>query len=94
MSVNNELSPVFGSYCGVRQGENLSTVLFSLYLNDLEAYLFERQKVGITIDSDREDLIIFFKIIVLLYADDMIILVDTAESLQRTLNDFYDYFQL
>ena len=94
MSVNNELSPFFGSYCGVRQGENISPVLFSLYLNDLEAYLLERQNVGITIDSDSEDLIIFFKLIVLLYADGMMTLADTAESLQHTLNDFYDYCQL
>ena len=94
VSVNNELSPFFGSYCGVRQGENLSPVLFSLYLNDLEAYLFERQNVGIAMNSDSEDPITFLKLIVLLYADDTIILADTAESLQRTLNDFYDYCQL
>ena len=94
VSVNNELSPFFGSYCGVRQGENLSPVLFSLYLNDLEAYLFERQNVGIAIDSDSEDLITFLKLIVLLYADDTIILADTAESLQRTLNDYCQLWKL
>lgn len=94
VSINNELSPFFGSYCGVRQGENLSPVLFSLYLNDLEAYLFERQNVGVTIDIDSEEFFIFLKLIVLLYADDTVILADTAESFQQTLNDFYEYCQL
>ena len=32
---NGENSEFFNSYKGVRQGENLSPILFSLYLNDL-----------------------------------------------------------
>ena len=37
---------------------------------------------------------IFFKIIVLLYADDTIILADTADALQASLNSFFDYCRL
>jgi len=40
--LNGEKSPFFGCNCGVRQGENLSPVLFSLFLNDLEAFLVNR----------------------------------------------------
>ena len=39
-------SGFFQSYCGVRQGENLSPVLFSLFLNDLEEFLESRQCSG------------------------------------------------
>ena len=39
--VNNEKSPVFGSYHGVRQEANLSPVLVALFLNDLDDYMFQ-----------------------------------------------------
>ena len=91
VSVNNEHSPFFGSLCGVRQGENLSPVLFSLFLNDLEAYLSHKNNDGVTIDIENEDFYIYLKIIILLYADDTVILARDPDSLQKCLNDFYDY---
>ena len=36
---NNQLSELFSCVIGVRQGENLSPLLFALYLNDLRTYL-------------------------------------------------------
>ena len=37
----NIKSEYFASNVGVRQGENLSPLLFSLYINDLEEYLLD-----------------------------------------------------
>ena len=39
IKVNGSLSASFQCQLGVRQGENLSSFLFSVYLNDLESYL-------------------------------------------------------
>lgn len=91
VSSNNEKSPFFSSFCGLRQGENLSPVLFSLFLNDLEAYLFQKQSKGIVIDVDSEDFTLFLKLIILLYADDTVILAEDAHSMQKSLDDFYTY---
>ena len=39
VQVNGQKSDYFSCYTGVRQGENLSPLLFALYLNDLESFL-------------------------------------------------------
>ena len=39
ISVNGDQSSFLPCLCGVRQGENLSPVLFALFLNDLENFM-------------------------------------------------------
>ena len=91
VTVNGERSPFFGSYRGVRQGENLSPVLFSLFLNDLEVFLQSKNNNGIEIEAINDDTYVFIQILTLLYADDTVIIAQDTASLQKSLDDFYAY---
>ena len=76
---------------GVRQGENLSSLLFAVYLNDLENLLTDNGCHGVDIHTNEENLFVFVKLLVILYADDAIILSDDAECFQEMLNKFNEY---
>jgi hypothetical protein len=87
---NGESSAMFSSFCGVRQGENLSPILFSLYLNDLDTYL-SRTCNGIDISHNSREAVNFLKILILLYADDTILFGENEQSFQTNLNCFSEY---
>ena len=73
-------------------GGNLSPLL--IYLNDLEEFLSQSGDVnGISFSNDDvdENTRIFLKLFILLYADDTVILADTAEDLQNALNNYQLY---
>ena len=63
---------------GLRQGEVISPVLFSIFLEDLELYLLDGVDAGLTIDD--------LSLILLLFADDMVVLGKSPEDLQHSLD--------
>ena len=84
VNCNGNLSDYFISVNGVRQGENLSPFLFSLFINDMEQFLI---KYGCNqIEVPDVEIQTFFKILVIMYADDTVLFANTKEGLQKCLN--------
>jgi hypothetical protein len=85
---NNAVSDFFDCNNGVRQGENLLSFLFSIYLNDLEQFLNDRNVNGLTsITEDFEiELDVYLKLVVLLYDDDTVIILESKGDMQNQLN--------
>ena len=90
---NNKQSDFFPCLTGVRQGENLSPFLFSIFLNDLEIFFTESNLSPLELVSEKsqEALDIFIKLFAILYADDTIILADSAQNMQKALDIFQSY---
>ena len=80
---NNKTGDEFFCRLGVRQGECLSPLLFSLFLNDIEESFIHSGLEGLDIDT--------FKLFLLLYADDIVIFANSAEQHQESLNILSDY---
>ena len=91
ISINGKDSPFFACDCGVRQGENLSPVLFAIYLNDLETYLLHKNLSGVTIGIPDGDIQLYLKHFSLLYADDTIIMAENPSDFQQCLQAFSEY---
>lgn len=94
VKINNEASALFASECGVRQGENMSPMLFALYLNDLETFLLSSGVETLDLEIRNEELHLYLKLLLLLYADDTVIISNNAENFQKCLNEFHDYCQM
>ena len=83
ISTNDGSAAVFDCNIGVRLGENLSPILFTFYLNDLEQYLSARQVHGKECDILTDDAHVYFKLLVLLYADDTVLFSDNSDDMQH-----------
>ena len=66
--------------------KNLSPFLFSIFLNDLEASLNSNGVSGVNINVTPDDIHIFLKLLLLLYADDTVMFSDDKDTLQYALN--------
>ena len=96
--VENQLSNFFQCHTGVRQGENLSPLLFAMYLNDLQQFMSHRveglssmKQEAIDIGIDDSDADILFKMFILLYADDTVICSESPKMLQKALESMSEY---
>ena len=64
VSINGNTTAFFNCKTGLAQGKNLSPLLFSLFLNDVEFYLAKNMQVGLNI-HDRY-FVSFIRIIILM----------------------------
>ena len=75
----------------------MSPLLFAIYLNDFEYYV-SRQYRGlaqlshdISLNLSNDDVEIFLRLYVLLYADDTMVMAESPQELQLVLNAVCDY---
>ena len=87
--LNGKKSDFFISARGVRQGENLSPLLFSLFVNDIEEEFINSGCKYIELNDAQLDN--FIRLLILMYADDTIILADSESNMQTALHSLQLY---
>ena len=80
---NNQFSDFVDIAVGLRQGQTNSPTFFALFIDDIELFLRDRNAAGLNIYE--------VCILILLFADDMVICGNSVEDLQCSLNSLYDY---
>ena len=77
--VNGQLTDWFWVTSGVRKGDNLAPTLFAIFVNDIAADI-NGLNLGVPILNDE-------RLSILKYADDIVLLAESAEDLQTMLNE-------
>ncbi len=87
--VDKKMSDTFKCNMNVRQGENLSPLLFVLYVCDIKEKLIEYNCKH----RDFYDGLLnaYLRILVLMYADDTVLICDSELSMMQTLISFHMY---
>jgi hypothetical protein len=82
VNVGKGLTTDFTSDVGVRQGDNLSPTLFNLYINDIPR-IFDNTCKPVSLGAR--------SLSCLLYADDLVLLSESADGLKNALNRLSEY---
>ena len=96
IQTNGQLTEYFSCSLGLRQGENLSPILFALFVNALKEYLqghFDGRTLLKEISAEISNNLSseLYNIFLLMYADDTVILAESPEQLQLALNKHCEY---
>ena len=81
--VNGDLTNMFSCPRGLKQGEVCSPILFSLFINELTKDITQEGRHGIQLSPD------FVQLLILLFADDVVLFSDSIIGLQTQLNVLY-----
>ena len=84
VTLHNYLTNWFSSNVGVRQGDTLSPTLFNLFVNDLATEI-KTLECGVKIGNK--------SVSILLYADDIVLISESEESLQKMLDSVHNWCQ-
>ena len=82
---NHSANEPFSFYIGTKHGDVTSTILLTLYINELLTFLRNKNHRGIFVTEDIED------VICILFADDVANCADTAINLQLQLNSVSEF---
>lgn len=82
--INGEKSNNMKISRGTPQGESLSPLLFILFISGLEKHLREAGLTGSSLGGS-------FELLTLAFADDFVLLADSAQATQKTLNVLHTY---
>ena len=80
INLNGHLTDAFATEYGVKQGDCLSPILFSLFINDM-ANEIKSNCNGVSLGN--------FDVHCLLYADDLVLLAETKDDLQCMLDTVF-----
>ena len=69
----------------------MSPILFALYLNDLHSFLRSRNVNGITVNENSDELRVYLRLLILLYADDTVLFSNSESDFQYSLDIFETY---
>ncbi len=76
------LTKWFDTNCGVKQGDTMSPTIFGIFINDIVDGI-KSVNIGINIDA--------INVCILLYADDIVLLSETEEGIQKLLDKVYEW---
>ncbi len=82
VKINGTMSDWFDTSQGLKQGDNFSPTAFAAYLNPLLTEL-KSSNIGVQIGNN--------KICVLAYADDLVLISECAQDLQKLLDILYEW---